>query len=298
MRLKQLLFIICFILLANASWSQNKFQDQKYNRKSFSLHLKKDGKFKNNDTLLSNFKSGTYELVGKNLILTSKVNDTITATEKLNLVFSSPNKITLAKNDQRFSFHDEESTSKNIGISFNSIFRGIIGLLFLFLVGYLFSRSRKDINWSTVIRGTLLQIILAILILKVPFFSGIFEWLAKAFARVIDFAHEGATFLFGAGDYMAPMLKNFAFWILPSVIFFSALSSVLYYFGILQFIVKGMAYVMKRVLGISGSESVAAAANIFIGQTEAPLLVKPYLGRMTKSEILCLMVGGMATISG
>jgi CNT family concentrative nucleoside transporter len=105
-------------------------------------------------------------------------------------------------------------------------------------------------------------------------------------------------FLFGQGDTMPPMMQNFAFWILPSVVFFSALSSLLYYFGILQFVVKGMAWVMKRVLGISGAESVAAAANIFIGQTEAPLLVKPYLARMTKSEILCLMVGGMATIAG
>jgi CNT family concentrative nucleoside transporter len=171
-------------------------------------------------------------------------------------------------------------------------------MAFLLLLAFLFSKNRKKINWSLVLKGILLQIILALLILKVPFISSIFDFLANAFRTVIDFAHEGATFVFGQGDFMPDTLKNFAFWILPSVIFFSAISSLLYYWGILQLIVKGMAWVMKRVLGISGSESVAAAANIFIGQTEAPLLVKPYLPRMTKSEIMCLMVGGMATIAG
>jgi CNT family concentrative nucleoside transporter len=171
-------------------------------------------------------------------------------------------------------------------------------MLVILFVAFIFSKNRKAISWPLVLKGIALQIILAILILKLPLISSLFDFLAKAFARVIEFAHDGAVFLFGQGDMMPNMMKNFAFWILPSVIFFSALSSLLYYFGILQFVVKGMAWVMKRVLGISGAESVAAAANIFIGQTEAPLLVKPYLAQMTKSEILCLMVGGMATIAG
>ena len=171
-------------------------------------------------------------------------------------------------------------------------------MVFLFGVAYVLSRNRKGINWSLVIKGSILQLILAVFILKVPFVSGFFDWLAKAFTKVIDFSHDGAIFLFGSAGEMPPMLANFAFWILPTVVFVSALSSLLYYFGILQFVVKKMAWVMNRFLGISGSESVAAAANVFVGQTEAPLLVKPYLERMTSSEMLCLMVGGMATIAG
>ncbi|MCH2224451.1 MAG: Na+ dependent nucleoside transporter [Crocinitomicaceae bacterium] len=113
-------------------------------------------------------------------------------------------------------------------------------------------------------------------------------------------AHHGAEFVFGSflDGKVNPYIKNFATWILPSVIFFSALTSLLYYWGILQRVVIGMAWVMKRLMGLSGAESVSAAGNIFLGQTESPLLVKPYLSRMTKSEILCLMAGGMATIAG
>ncbi len=296
--LKYFVAIASCLFLAFSTTAQQGFNDEVYKRRNFELRLRKDGTFKNTDSLLSTYKKGNWHLENGKLILEGTTSDTLTASEKLDLVFSSDNKITLVKNGARFSFHDEESSAQQIGISFVSILRGLLGLLFLFVVGYLFSRNRRRINWHIVVRGTLLQLILAVLILKVPFFSVIFEWLAKAFARVIEFAHEGAVFLFGGGEGMPDMLKNFAFWILPSVIFFSALSSLLYYFGILQLVVKGMAWIMKRILGISGAESVAAAANIFIGQTEAPLLVKPYLGRMTKSEILCLMVGGMATIAG
>lgn len=184
------------------------------------------------------------------------------------------------------------------GFSFTDIGRGALGMCFVLLLGYLFSKNRKQINWKLVGSGILLQLILALIILKVPFISGVFDWIAKAFTRLINFSHDGAEFLFGNPDGMHPILMNFAFWILPTIVFFSAISSLLYYFGILQRVVKVMAWVMKRILGISGAESVAAAANVFIGQTEAPLLVKPYLDRMTKSEILCLMVGGMATIAG
>jgi concentrative nucleoside transporter, CNT family len=118
--------------------------------------------------------------------------------------------------------------------------------------------------------------------------------------RVVDMAHEGAMFVFGSvvNGEMSPIVKNFVTWILPSVIFFSALTSLLYYWGFLQKIVYAMAWVMKRAMGLSGAESVSAAGNVFLGQTEAPLLVKPYLGKMTDSEMLCLMAGGMATIAG
>jgi concentrative nucleoside transporter, CNT family len=293
-----LLSLFIWSLLTSLSASATELPDQIYKRKSFTLQLLENGKFQNDDTLLLRATSGTWTKKGELLFFQYAVNDSTEGTMNAEIIYSSSNKISLSVNGKRFSYHDEDSSSKNPGISFLSILRGIFGLIILFIIGYLFSKNRKAIDWKLVLKGTLLQVVLAILILKVPFVSNIFDFLAKAFARVIEFAHNGALFLFGQGDTMPSMMKNFAFWILPSVIFFSALSSLLYYFGILQFVVKGMAWVMKRVLGISGAESVAAAANIFIGQTEAPLLVKPYLARMTKSEILCLMVGGMATIAG
>jgi concentrative nucleoside transporter, CNT family len=293
-----LLSLFIWSLLTSLSASATELPDQIYKRKSFTLQLLENGKFQNDDTLFLEATSGTWTKKGELLFFQYAVNDSTEGTINAKIIYSSSNKLSLSVNGKRFSYHDEDSSSKNPGISFLSILRGIFGMFILFIIGYLFSKNRKAIDWKLALKGTLLQVVLAILILKVPFVSNIFDFLAKAFARVIEFAHNGALFLFGQGDTMPSMMKNFAFWILPSVIFFSALSSLLYYFGILQFVVKGMAWVMKRVLGISGAESVAAAANIFIGQTEAPLLVKPYLARMTKSEILCLMVGGMATIAG
>jgi len=151
-----------------------------------------------------------------------------------------------------------------------------------------------------VIKGILLQLVLAILILKVPYVEDVFDFISRGFVKVVNMAHDGATFVFGdfATGSVNVHVKNFATWILPSVIFFSALSALLYYWGILQRVVIGMAWLMKRLMGLSGAESVSAAGNVFLGQTEAPFLVKPYLSRMTKSEILCLMAGGMATIAG
>lgn len=298
MRLTNALLSALLLLLSFYSFAESPFADQVYKRKNFKLELLENGLFKSDDTLLLSISSGTWKVKNKTITFSQQLNDSIIVIEKAKISFSSHNKITLTRNGIRYSYHDLESSNIKPSVSFLSIAKGVLGMIILLLLAYLFSKNRKSIKWSLVAKGILLQIILALLILKVPLISGIFDFLAKAFARVIEFAHNGAVFLFGQGDAMPSMMKNFAFWILPSVIFFSALSSLLYYFGILQFIVKGMAWVMKRVLGISGSESVAAAANIFIGQTEAPLLVKPYLSRMTKSEILCLMVGGMATIAG
>ena len=192
----------------------------------------------------------------------------------------------------------KETAQTAFGAGFTDLVRGFFGMLFLLGLAYLFSRNRKAISWKMVGSGIALQILLALFILKVPFVSEFFDGIAKAFTTLINFSHDGAVFLFGSTGKMPSMMQNFAFWILPTIIFFSAISSLLYYFGILQRIVKAMAWVMRRAMGISGAESVAAAANVFIGQTEAPLLVKPYLQRMTRSEIHCLMVGGMATIAG
>lgn len=293
--LLSLCWLLLFPIIGKTSTS---FPDETYHRKNFTLTLDLSGKFTSNDSVLTLLTSGSWTLKDRKLTLLQKVNDSLEVSEQLYVSYISENKLSLSKDGNRFSFHDAESSSVSSGLSLMSILRGILGLMILFGIAFLFSKNRNKIDWKLVGKGTILQVVLAILILKVPMVSDIFDFLAKAFARVIEFAHDGAMFLFGQGDSMPSMMKNFAFWILPSVVFFSALSSLLYYFGILQFIVKGMAWVMKRVLGISGAESVAAAANIFIGQTEAPLLVKPYLSRMTKSEILCLMVGGMATIAG
>jgi len=180
------------------------------------------------------------------------------------------------------------------------ILRALIGIAFLVGVGWLFSSDRKHIPWALVIKGIGLQIVLALLILKVPFVEDVFDVIARAFVRVTSFAGNGVDFLLGAfvDGKVDGAFMNFAFRVLPTVIFFSALMSLLYYLGLLQWVVKGFAWIMKHTLKVSGAESLAAAGNVFLGQTEAPLLVRPYLERMTRSEILCLMTGGMATIAG
>lgn len=182
---------------------------------------------------------------------------------------------------------------------FISILRGLLGIIVMIGLGYAFSRNRKRISWKLVGMGMTLQLILAALILKVPYVDKIFEAIAKGFERTLSFSAAGAEFLFGGiVTDMDTFGFIFAFQVLPTIVFFSALSSILYYFGILQKVVYGMAWVMSKTMGLSGPESLAAAANVFIGQTEAPLVVKPYLANMSKSEIMCLMTGGMATIAG
>ena len=167
------------------------------------------------------------------------------------------------------------------------------------MIGYLLSSNRRRIDWRLVGTGLLLQVIFAILVLKVDRVAQSFDWLSQQVVTFLNFSEKGAEFLFGG------LVNNqdtfgyiFAFKVLPTVVFFSAFTSVLYYFGIIQRVIKVFAWIMSRTMRLSGAESLAAAANIFIGQTEAPLVVKPYLDRMTKSELMCLMVGGMATIAG
>ncbi|MFB6258179.1 MAG: NupC/NupG family nucleoside CNT transporter [Flavobacteriales bacterium] len=199
------------------------------------------------------------------------------------------------------SFHfDSQLPAATEGFTLFSFFRGILGIGTVLLLGMAFSSDVRAIDWSLVIKGLLLQFVLAILILKVPWVESAFEALSSFFLRVINFADAGAEFLFrskATGEIM-PALQNFVVDILPTIIFFSALTSLFYYLGILQRIVYGMAWIMRRLMNLSGAESLAAAGNVFIGQTSAPLLIKPYLPTMTRSEIMCLMSGGMATIAG
>lgn len=186
-----------------------------------------------------------------------------------------------------------------VGVSFHSVWRGLLGMGFLLLVCFLLSSKRRHIDWRLVATGLSMQILFAVLVLKVPFIASIFDWASSQVVTFLKFSEKGAEFVFGG---LVTDLDTFgyifAFQVLPTIIFFSAFTSLLYYLGILQFIVKGFAWVMSRTMHLSGAESLAAAANIFIGQTESPLVVKPYLDKMTKSEMLCLMVGGMATIAG
>ncbi len=293
-------FLLFFLLLTiNFSFAQENDQsDQEWFRRKFSLQLKQDGTFKNTDTLLCIFKEGNYILTKDRLTLESE-SDSLKSTVSFAIKTNTSQKFSLEKNGDRITYL-KENKQLATGFSWSSLFRGLLGMLALILIAFLLSRNRRNINWPLVIKGILLQIVLALLILKVPFVEIGFDFISKAFVKVVDMAHEGALFVFGSvvDGEMSPIVKNFVTWILPSVIFFSALSSLLYYWGILQKVVLAMAWIMKRLMGLSGSESVAAAGNVFLGQTEAPLLVKPYLGKMTKSEILCLMAGGMATIAG
>jgi len=189
---------------------------------------------------------------------------------------------------------------KAMSFSVASILRGLLGMAFLILIAYLFSSNRKAINWNLIGKGIALQFIIAFLVLKVPLVASGFDWISRGFVKVIEQTDAGVRFLFSSmiTGTMESSLINFAFTVLPTIIFFSALVSLFYYWGILQKIVYAFAWVMKRFMKLSGAESLAAAGNVFLGQTEAPLLVKPYLPKMTKSEIMCLMTGGMATIAG
>ena len=186
-----------------------------------------------------------------------------------------------------------------------SFIRAVIGVVGLLALAYLFSEDRKKVNWRVIGGGLALQFAIALGVLRLSWIEAFFGWIAGLFATALDISVQAAAFVFGPLSDIVMMNAAFegrgfvfAFMALPSILFFSALSSLLYYFGILQLVVRGMAWVMSRVMRLSGAESLAAAANVFVGQTEAPLLVKPYVPKMTRSEILALMVGGMATIAG
>ncbi len=212
----------------------------------------------------------------------------------------APKKLVLKSLDGGEVFEFEPLKGVVIGqITFEDVWRGLLGMAVLIFVIYLMSSNKKLIDWRLVITGVGIQVLFAFLVLKVAFVKDIFAGISGFFIWVLDFSKFGASFLFGETLVNDPGFGAiFAFQILPTIVFFSALSSILYYLGIMQRIVYVFAWVMSKTMRLSGAESLAAAANIFIGQTEAPLVVKPYLEKMSKSELLCLMVGGMATIAG
>ena len=185
------------------------------------------------------------------------------------------------------------------GFTINSLWRGILGMFTLLFIAFLFSSNRKAINWKTVGIGLFLQLVIAIGVLKIGFIKSIFEFIGKIFVKILDFTQAGSKFLFeGLVVDMDTFGFIFAFQVLPTIIFFSALTSVLFYLGIIQKVVRIMGLILSKAMAISGAESLSVAGNIFLGQTEAPLLIKAYLEKMNKSEMLLVMIGGMATVAG
>ena len=186
----------------------------------------------------------------------------------------------------------------NAGLGMQSVLRGLLGLFVLLAIAIACSADRKNIAWKTVGIGLLIQLTLAIGILRIGWIQSIFEAMGELFVSILDFTNAGSIFLFG--DLMNADSYGFifVFQILPTIVFFAALTSLLFYLGVIQVVVKFLALALTKVLKISGAESLSVIGNIFLGQTEAPLMIKAYLERMNKSEILLVMIGGMATVAG
>ena len=186
----------------------------------------------------------------------------------------------------------------NAGLSITSLLRGVLGMGVLLFIAVLFSNNRKQIAWKTVGIGLLIQVIIAIGVLKVDVIKRVFEIMGSFFIKILEYTGAGTKMLLGEFGNIETYGFIFVFQALPVIIFFSALSSILYYFGIIQKVVGFLAWGLTKIFKISGSESLSVAGNIFLGQTEAPLLIKAYLEKMNRSEIFLVMVGGMATVAG
>lgn len=273
----------------------------------------KDGKFNYSlvakDSLTA---SGTY-IVQNNLLIFNytQPKDTV---RYYNIIEQTDSTLVFSERDIVFKFTNKETNPKPVvakknvdsnqilpseGFSVTSLWKGVLGMFVLIIIAFLFSSNRKGINWKTVGLGLTFQLLIAFGVLKVPFIQAAFEFVGGLFVKVLDFTRAGSKFLFeGLVVDMDTFGFIFAFQVLPTIIFFSALTSLLFYLGIIQWIVKALAWSLSKVLKISGAESLSVAGNIFLGQTEAPLLIKAYLEKMNRSEILLVMIGGMATVAG
>ena len=310
---KYFLIFINFLFIFSIQAEEESTNWTNYSSKWFFSEIKSEKssntEFKKSDYLLINsdntfeykiskknlFAKGSWEMNTNSIVFNYSLPSD---TSREYLIDYTEDKLILIENNVNYIFLKTPKIAESKPILTN-ILRGFLGLISLIFLAFLFSRDKKNINWSLVIKGLLIQLVLAILILKVPFIQNIFEWISSIFVIILQFSKQGALFLFGetlvnSNEFGA----IFAFQILPTIIFFSALTSLLFYLGILQKIVYFFAYLMKKTLKLSGAESLSAAGNIFLGQTESPLLVKPYIEKMTMSELLCLMSGGMATIAG
>ena len=249
--------------------------------------------------------SGSYILQNNNLVFFYDTpQDSIQRFKVEKLTDST---LTLAQNGNKLSLklppsEDAQTPEKEIiksqGFTFTSFWRGVLGMFTLLIIAFLFSSNRKAINWKTVGIGLGLQLLLAYGVLKVDWVKSVFEFVGSIFVKILEFTAAGSEFLLGGLMDTSSFGYIFLFQVLPTIIFFSALTSILFYYGIIQVVVRGFAFVLTKLLGISGAESLNVAGNIFLGQTEAPLMIKAYLERMTRSEILLVMIGGMATVAG
>ncbi len=249
--------------------------------------------------------SGSYILQNNNLVFFYDTpQDSIQRFKVEKLTDST---LTLAQNGSKLSLklppsEDAQTPEKQIiksqGFTFTSFWRGVLGMFTLLIIAFLSSSNRKAINWKTVGIGLGLQLLLAYGVLKVDWVKSVFEFVGSIFVKILEFTAAGSEFLLGGLMDTSSFGYIFLFQVLPTIIFFSALTSILFYYGIIQVVVKGFAFVLTKLLGISGAESLNVAGNIFLGQTEAPLMIKAYLERMTRSEILLVMIGGMATVAG
>lgn len=311
------LFLICFFaIITFFSFSQNiqgnwRFdyilpdtietgENQKPIAPEDEMQIKADGTFHYEIAAANLIADGEWELVDNLLFFHYVLPREMTRSYH---IVTDKNTLVLNENGINYAFVKVDFSPNTIatsGFSISSLFRGLLGILSILLIAFLCSRDRKAIDWQLVAKGLGIQLLFALLILKVPLVSAVFEFVGKIFTKIISFTQDGTMFLFRSFEtgIIESSLLNFVVMILPTVIFFSALTALFYYWGILPRIVYGFAWLMKKTLRLSGPESVAAAGNIFLGQTESPLLVKPYLNKMTLSEILCLMSGGMATIAG
>lgn len=184
------------------------------------------------------------------------------------------------------------------GISLESLLRGALGMAVLISIAYALSTNKKAIKWRTILLGLITQFFIAICVLKISWITQIFEIFGSFFIKILEYTEAGTNMVFGSFSDVEKTGYIFAFQVLPVIIFFSALTSIGYYYGIIQKIVKGLAWFLTKLLNISGAESLSVAGNIFLGQTETPLLIKAYLEKMNKSELFLVMVGGMATVAG
>jgi len=250
---------------------------------------------------------GLWQLNDQKLLLSfSPVSDSIDASS-LQFTIEKINKDTLIISSALRSYSYAKTLDKkqvvslnSAGFSLKSLGRGALGMAVLVLIAWLFSTNRKQVKWKVVGIGLSTQIVLAVSILYIPAVQAVFEAAGGVFVKILDFSMEGTKYLFKSfdtGEIESPLM-NFAVTILPTIIFFSALTSVLFYYGIIQKVVYGLAWVMSKIMRLSGAESLSVAGNIFLGQTESPLMIKAYLEKMNKSEILVVMAGGMATLAG
>ncbi len=177
-------------------------------------------------------------------------------------------------------------------------FVGIIGIFAILAIAYFLSNNKKAINYRVVVTGLIIQLVVAFGVLKVPFVERIFNFFGKFFVQVLNFTRAGSEFLLGGMMNVESFGYIFLFQVIPTIIFFSALTSLLFYLGVIQVVVKGFAKVLTKTLGVSGAEGLCVAGNVFLGQTEAPLMVKAYLEKMNRSEIMLVMIAGMATLAG